>query len=170
MVKDIVYDYLRQLEKQLPCPRTIREPFLQQLKKELEHFCSRNPKVNENMLVECFGPPENVAREFLAETNPETMAINLRKRSKMVIVAVSMVLLVLGTMGLMINQRPAAGMPSNESQVIASIMYTQEDGEQSGKSAEVFVSTGAPAQPINNETKPWYNCIVYGGGSYNPPK
>ncbi|MBQ7846301.1 MAG: hypothetical protein IJ392_09155 [Clostridia bacterium] len=170
MVKDTVHDYLRQLEKHLPCPRTIREPFLRQLEDELEHFCSRNPEADANMLAECFGSPETVAHEFLVETTPETIALNFQKRSKVVIAAVSMVLLVLSAIGFMINQRPAAGKPSSESQVIASIMYAQEDGELGEQSAEVFVSTGAPAQPNNDETKPWYNCILYGGGSFDPPK
>ena len=169
-MKDIIHDYLHQLEKQLPCPRAVREPFLKQLQDELEHFCCRNPEADANMLAECFGSPETVAKEFLAETNPETIAISYRKRSKVLIVTVSMVLLVLGAMGLMTNPKPVAPLPSSESQVIASIVYAQENSEQSEQSADVLVSTGAPPQPINEGKIPWYNSILYGGASLEPAK
>lgn len=170
MMKDIVHDYLRQLEKQLPCPRAVREPFLKQLRDELEHFCCRNPEADASMLAECFGSPETVAKEFLAETNPETIATNYQKRSKVLIATVSLVLLVLGAMGLMTNQKTATQLPSSESQVIASIVYAQENSEQSEQSADVFVSTGAPSQPISEEKKPWYDSILYDGASLEPPK
>ncbi len=161
-MKDIVREYLHQMEKQLPCPRAIREPFLRQLKDELEHFCSRNPEADANMLAQCFGSPEAVAHEFLVETTPEAFVMNFQKRSKLLIAGISIVLLALSVMGLMTKHRPATEMTSAESQVIASIVYTREDGKQSKQVADIFISADIPPQQIENEIKPWYNYVNYG--------
>ena len=60
MVKDTVHDYLRQLEKHLPCPRTIREPFLRQLEDELD-----NVSLGKTSYSDCLRPAhERLMREL----------------------------------------------------------------------------------------------------------
>lgn len=167
-MKDSVQDYLRQLEKQLPCPRAVRKPFLQQMEKELEHFCSRNPEADANMLAQCFGSPEAVAHEFLVETTPEAFVMNFQKRSKLLIAGISIVLLALSVMGVMTKHRPATQMTSAESQVIASIVYTREDNKQNMQLADIFISSDIPPQQIENETEPWYNYVNCGSKSKDP--
>ena len=68
-----VKQYLRQVKKQLCCPRSLSRQFLRQLEDEVLLYCE-----NENLGFEDiqtrFGNPEDIATDFYTQSDPEAVS------------------------------------------------------------------------------------------------
>lgn len=98
--------YLRQVKKQLHCPRSLKNKFLQQLEDEFFLYCEENDLTDFDDLARNFGVPETVAKEFLSELDGETISKYYSHRGRLTLIAagcLALLLLVVGIRQIYIN-------------------------------------------------------------------
>ena len=59
--------YLQEVKKRIPRSVSLRAEFLRQLEAEVIYYCEDHENVDYTTLLECFGKPEDIAKDFLAE-------------------------------------------------------------------------------------------------------
>lgn len=72
-MSNVATAYLREIDRQIVCPKYLKKRFLCQLKNEVYFFCEDHGDVNTNSIQERFGRPEDVAQAFLLEVGPKTV-------------------------------------------------------------------------------------------------
>ena len=118
--------YLRDVDKQIVCPRSAKKAFLHQLENEV-FFYAEHSEVSSDMLYEQFGFPEEVAREFLSEMGSQTTDRynRIQKKLKYLIVgalaAAILFVAMIGARTKLLRQQ----LPDDE--VVASISYEAEE-------------------------------------------
>ena len=159
-MKSIVRDYLRQLKMRLQCPRAIRKPFLQQMETELEDFCARNDTADATLLAQAFGSPEDLAQEFLSELSADAVASSIRARRRALLAAISVLLLIAGTVRFFTLYAPPQTVENDA--LVAIVRYAQADEAPDAQMVtNVFVATDGPEQGMEDIATHSYDCILY---------
>ena len=65
--------YLREVKKRIPCSGSQKTEFLCQLEAEVIYYCEDHDDVDFVALSECFGRPEDVAKDFLSELGESSL-------------------------------------------------------------------------------------------------
>lgn len=142
-MKDAVHGFLCEVEKQLHCPKSIREPFLKQMEQALEDYCDAVPEADEDALSEHFGAPEEIAREFLAEQGGKIMTTCAGSRRRALGMAIG-IAAALGLAGWLALQWSGGHILSEDEGVVALVKYAQEDVQEEQPLADVILSTDEP--------------------------
>lgn len=77
----IYQSYIKSVKKQLICKTAESKKMLRELKSEVEEFLQQNPNADTAQVEERFGTPEEIAKAYLSDTEPQNIkkAINIRK-------------------------------------------------------------------------------------------
>ncbi len=88
-----IKEYIKSVKKQIVCPTAESRQMLRELQANVSDFVQENPDADMVQIVEQFGEPEEIAKNYLADADPKRIskAINIRK---VVIAAVVATLLV----------------------------------------------------------------------------
>ncbi|MEE0928969.1 MAG: hypothetical protein UIG59_07225 [Acutalibacteraceae bacterium] len=100
MNDNVIKRYLKTALKK--CPSAYRKRISGNLSDSLFEFVEENPAVNEEALVENFGPPERYAEEYIASLDDEEKVRLLAKntfimRAITITIAIGLIILAVGT-------------------------------------------------------------------------
>lgn len=84
--------YREEVNKRLTCPNALKRSFLRQLETEALCFCADHEDADVRMLSRQFGAPEEVADDFLAELNKQTVEHCSNKRRRILRFAMAVML------------------------------------------------------------------------------
>ncbi len=84
-----IKEYIKSVKKQIVCPTAESRQMLRELQANVSDFVQENPDADMVQIVEQFGKPEEIAKNYLADAEPQNIkkAINIRKMLVAAIVA-----------------------------------------------------------------------------------
>lgn len=118
--------YCAQVNKLLTCTRSVKRPFLQQLRDEVNFYCEEQSEHDIQSLYTKFGNPEAVAEEFLAELSPQTVAKYANRRKKALGATIAVVVIAAIAVGVLCLQNQQMQQKLEDEGFIASIIYKED--------------------------------------------
>lgn len=129
-MKNAAAQYLREVNKQLRCPNSIKKEFLHQLENEMQFFCSDHNGADFATLSEQFGPPDEMAEEFLSQLGEQAVLRCSRTRRKLQVLTIGVILTAVAFAVLIGVQITSLQQQLPEGEFIAAITY--EEASDSG--------------------------------------
>lgn len=121
-----VKQYLKEVDKRISCPSSLKRNFLHQLRGELE---CRSDGRDLTVLAEEFGPPEELAEEFMAELGSRAAARYLQTRRRLLTLVLAVAVMALtALLGLGMREYRLQKKFAEEA-FYATINYAPEEGE-----------------------------------------
>ena len=76
-----IKEYIKSVKKQIVCPTAESRQMLRELQANVSDFVQENPDADMVQIVEQFGKPEEIAKAYIADAEPQNIkkAINIRK-------------------------------------------------------------------------------------------
>ena len=81
--------YLKAVNRELVCPKSLRKRSLDQLKTSLDEFLEEHPTAAEADIVEQFGSPADFANAFLASLDEGELKKQLKKSKRVWVIVVA---------------------------------------------------------------------------------
>lgn len=83
-----IKEYIKSVKKQIVCPTAESRQMLRELQANVSDFVQENPDADMVQIVEQFGEPEEIAKMYIADTEPKNIkkAVNIRKLSATAVV------------------------------------------------------------------------------------
>ncbi len=78
--KRIIHLYLREISKEITCPRSAKNFFLEELKNRIEEFQAEEPNLRKELLYDKFGSPREVAESFLNQNDLNKKLLYSKKK------------------------------------------------------------------------------------------
>ncbi len=90
-----IKEYIKAVKKQIVCPTAESRQMLRELQANVSDFVQENPDADMVQIVEQFGTPEEIAKAYIADTEPKNIkkAVNIRKLIVIAIVAIIIIYL-----------------------------------------------------------------------------
>lgn len=118
--------YLKEVNKNIICPVSLKKPFLQQLETEAQYFCEDHRDTSMEMLSGQFGTPEDVAEMFLTELGSRTLE-HYKQRQRILCQIMAAVLLVsLAAAAFVVYDAYVMQQRLDDNKYVDSITYTVE--------------------------------------------
>lgn len=125
--------YLREANKHLPCPNSIKKPFLRQLEDELSIFCADHAGADTATLSEHFGSPEEVAEAFLSELGEQAVHRYNRTRKRLLLLTLGVILCTVFFAVVITVQTTTLRQQLPKGEFVASIAYEAESGRNTSR-------------------------------------
>lgn len=123
-----VKQYLKEVDKRISCPSSLKRNFLHQLRSELECLAD-GADTDLTLLAEEFGPPEELAEEFLSELGSRAAARYLKTRRRLLTLVLAVAVMALtALLGLGMREYRLQKKFAEEA-FYATINYAPEEGE-----------------------------------------
>ena len=86
-----IKEYIKSVKKQIICPTAESRQMLRELQANVSDFVQENPDADMVQIVEQFGTPEEIAKMYIADTEPKNIkkAVNIRK---LIVIAVAIII------------------------------------------------------------------------------
>ena len=90
-----IKEYIKSVKKQIVCPTAESRQMLRELQANVSDFAQENPDADMVQIVEQFGEPEEIAKAYLSDAEPNNIkkAINIRKVIIAAVIAVIVIYL-----------------------------------------------------------------------------
>ncbi|MBR3954537.1 MAG: hypothetical protein IKJ63_03575 [Clostridia bacterium] len=87
-----IKEYIKSVKKQIVCPTAESRQMLRELQANVSDFVQENPDADMVQIVEQFGEPEEIAKNYLADADPKRISKAINNRKVIIAVGITIVI------------------------------------------------------------------------------